>query len=119
MKNYVLILLACFIWSCGNDKKKDDSQDPEKRPLIAKDILGNKDYLAMSYGGYRYADHNIEPTLKELKEDMYLLHALGIRMVRTYKVHKPQAENLLKAITEIKQDDPNFEMYVMLGAWID
>ena len=119
MKNYVLILLACFIWSCGNDKKKDDSQDPEKRPLIAKDILGNKDYLAMSYGGYRYADHNIEPTLKELKEDMYLLHALGIRMIRTYKVHKPQAENLLKAITEIKQENSSFEMYVMLGAWID
>nr|WP_239000279.1 glycosyl hydrolase family 17 protein [Hyunsoonleella ulvae] len=105
--------------SCGNDKSKDANQDMEKKQLTAKDILGNKDYLAMSYGGYRYPDHSIEPTLQELKEDMYLLHALGVRMIRTYKVHKPQAENLLKAITEIKQDNPNFEMYVMLGAWID
>nr|WP_240911183.1 glycosyl hydrolase family 17 protein [Yeosuana marina] len=85
----------------------------------AAEILGNPNYLAMSYGGYRYQDHSIEPTLEELKEDMKILHALGIRIVRTYKVHKPQAENLLKAISELKQEDPSFEMYVMLGAWID
>jgi exo-beta-1,3-glucanase (GH17 family) len=40
-------------------------------------------------------------------------------VVRTYKVHLPQAENLLKAISDLKQKDPSFEMYVMLGAWID
>ena len=108
------------MWSCNN-KAKNNTTAPveEKKQLTAKDILGNPKYLAMSYGGYRHADHSIEPTLEELKEDMYLLHALGIRMVRTYKVHKPQAENLLKAISEIKQKDPDFEMYVMLGAWID
>ncbi|WP_203256608.1 glycosyl hydrolase family 17 protein [Hyunsoonleella ulvae] len=119
MRNIVFVLMVCLMCSCGNDKSKDANQDMEKKQLTAKDILGNKDYLAMSYGGYRYPDHSIEPTLQELKEDMYLLHALGVRMIRTYKVHKPQAENLLKAITEIKQDNPNFEMYVMLGAWID
>jgi len=99
--------------SCNNSKTSDVNQ------LTAKDILGNSDYLAMSYGGYRYADHGIEPTLDELKEDMKILHALGVRVVRTYKVHLPQAENLLKAISDLKQKDPNFEMYVMLGAWID
>ena len=113
MRNFLLIFLVCFMSSCNNSKTSDVNQ------LTAKDILGNSDYLAMSYGGYRYADHGIEPTLDELKEDMKILHALGVRVVRTYKVHLPQAENLLKAISDLKQKDPNFEMYVMLGAWID
>lgn len=91
----------------------------EKTTLTAKDILGNPDYLAMSYGGYRYADHDIEPTLDELKDDMKLLSAMGVRILRTYKVHLPQAENILQAISELKKVDPEFEMYVMLGAWID
>lgn len=120
MKKFALILLVIFIWSCGNDKKKKEvTQTEETKQLTAKDILGNKEYLAMSYGGYRHANHNVEPTLEELKEDMLLLHALGIRMIRTYKVHKPQAENVLKVVSEIKKEDPDFEMYVMLGAWID
>ena len=42
----------------------------EQASLTAKDILGNPDYLAMSYGGYRHVDHDIEPTIDELKEDM-------------------------------------------------
>ncbi len=119
MRNCLLIFLACFMWSCNNSKKNDVSQVVEKKQLTAKDILGNPEYLAMSYGGYRHADHSIEPTLDELKEDMKILHALGIRMLRTYKVHLPQAENLLKVISELKKEDPSFEMYVMLGAWID
>ena len=73
----------------------------------------------MSYGGYRNANHDIEPTIDELKEDMKLMHAMGIRLLRTYKVHLPHASNVLKAISEIKSEDPNFEMYVMLGAWIN
>ena len=50
---------------------------------------------------------------------MKILHAMGIRVLRTYKVHLPHASNVLKAISEIKKEDANFEMYVMLGAWID
>ena len=84
----------------------------------AESLLGSPDYLAMSYGGYRYIDHDIEPTLDELKEDLKLLSAMDIKFLRTYKVHRPQASNLLKAISELKNDDPSFEMFVMLGAWI-
>ncbi|GAA4891715.1 hypothetical protein GCM10023311_15160 [Flaviramulus aquimarinus] len=119
IRNCVLIFLIGFIWSCGKVKKNEVKEDVLVKEVSAKDILGNTDYLAMSYGGYRHADHSIEPTLDELKEDMKLLYALGVRVVRTYKVHLPQAENLLKAISELKQNDPGFEMYVMLGAWID
>ncbi|CAN0383495.1 unnamed protein product, partial [Discosporangium mesarthrocarpum] len=30
-----------------------------------------------------------------------------------------QAKNLLKAIDELKKEDASFEMYVMLGTWIE
>jgi hypothetical protein len=50
---------------------------------------------------------------------MQILSAMGIRVLRTYNVQLAQAGNILKAISELKKEDPNFEMYVMLGAWID
>ena len=115
------LLLVMLVFSCKNEPNKESNPDTvkEQASLSAKDILGNPDYLAKSYGGYRHVDHDIEPTLDELKEDMKLLAAMGVKIVRTYKVHLPHAANLLKAISELKQDDPNFEMYVMLGAWIN
>ncbi len=107
--------------SCQNNTNTESKTNTlnEQSNKSAKDILGNPNYLAMSYGGYRYVDHNIEPTQDELKEDMKLLSAMGIKIVRTYKVHKPHASNLLKAIRTLKKEDPSFEMYVMLGVWID
>ena len=35
----------------------------------AKDILGNPDYLAISYGGYRHENRDKQPTIDQLKED--------------------------------------------------
>ena len=121
VKIIVSFLTMILTFSCNNKTNKESNTNivKEQLNLTAKDILGNPDYLAMSYGGYRYVDHDIEPTLDEIKEDMKLLSVMGIRILRTYKVHLPQAANLLKAISELKQEDPKFEMYVMLGAWID
>ena len=111
-----LILLVFFpFYNCKNN----EPAKPVMKEITAKDILGNPAYLAMSYGGYRHADHGIEPAIDQLKDDMKLLAAMGVKIVRTYKVHLPEATNLLKAISELKQEDPTFEMYVMLGAWID
>lgn len=64
----------------------------EQSSLSAKDILGNPKYLAMSYGGYRHVDHDIEPTLDELKEDMKILSAMGIKSLEPikYTYHKLQ-----------------------------
>lgn len=87
--------------------------------ITAKDILGNPDYLAISYGGYREISRDSQPTIQEIKNDMKLLAAMGIKFLRTYNVQLQQVPNLLKAITELKAEDSNFEMYVMLGAWID
>ena len=120
---FIILIIGIIIIvysSCHNPVVKSSTKATQvKKGLTAKEILGNPDYLSMSYGGYRFVDHDIEPTIDELKEDMKLLFAMGIRIVRTYKVHFPQASNLLKAIKELKRDDPEFEMYVMLGAWID
>lgn len=89
------------------------------KQVTAKDILGNPEYLAISYGGYRKTSRDSQPTLSELKEDMKLLAAMDIKFLRTYNVQLPHASNVLKAITELKKEDSSFEMYVMLGAWID
>ncbi|MGB5981301.1 MAG: glycosyl hydrolase family 17 protein [Nonlabens sp.] len=91
----------------------------KRKNINASEILGNKDYLAISYGGYRKKARTEQPTLIQLKRDMRLMHAMGIRIIRTYNVQLEQAPNILKAIHELKQEDPEFEMYVMLGAWID
>jgi exo-beta-1,3-glucanase (GH17 family) len=44
---------------------------------------------------------------------------MKIKLLRTYNVHYKETSNLLKVIRELKKEDKNFEMYVMLGAWID
>ena len=118
---FVCLFIVTLVFSCDSTTKKESKTNSvnEQPNMNAKDILGNSDYVAMSFGGYRHVDHDIEPTLDELKEDMKILSAMGIRIVRTYKVHLPQAANLVKAISELKQEDPSFEMYVMLGAWIN
>ena len=89
------------------------------RSKTAKDILGNPDYLAISYGGYREKSRDIQPTITQLKEDMKILSAMGIKILRTYNVQLQQVPNLLKAISELNAENESFEMYVMLGAWID
>ncbi|MFO7672336.1 MAG: glycosyl hydrolase family 17 [Lutibacter sp.] len=101
-----------MIFSCSELPK-------EKTPVTASEILGNPDYLAISYGGYRENTREIVPTIDQIKEDMKILAAMNVKILRTYNVHLDEASNLLKAITELKKEDPNFEMYVMLGAWID
>lgn len=89
------------------------------RNKTAKDILGNPHYLAISYGGYREKSRDIQPTILQLKEDMKILSAMGIKILRTYNVQFQEASNLLIAISELNAGNPSFEMYVMLGVWID
>lgn len=87
--------------------------------MSAEQILGNPEYPAICYGGFRENSLDIEPTIPELKEDLKILSAMGIKLLRTYKVFLDEASNLLKAISQLKDEDSGFEMYVMLGAWID
>ncbi|SNR69752.1 Exo-beta-1,3-glucanase, GH17 family [Lutibacter flavus] len=108
---YFSVLTVLF--SCAKKPKKIETN------LTAADILGNPEYLAISYGGYREVTRDVQPTIPELKEDMKILAAMNVKILRTYNVHLAQASNLLAAISELQKEDPTFEMYVMLGAWID
>jgi exo-beta-1,3-glucanase (GH17 family) len=113
MYRVIYIVLLLFI-SCNKSTKRNDFKE-----MTAEKILGNVNYQAICYGGYRTNSREIEPSITELKEDMKILFAMNIKIIRTYNVHYQEASNLLKAITELKKEDHNFEMYVMLGAWID
>jgi len=85
----------------------------------AEEILGNPEYQAISFGSFREKTRDIEPTIDQIKEDVKILSAMGIKLLRTYNVTLDEVPNLLQAITEIKEEDPDFEMYLMMGAWID
>ncbi len=104
-------MLSIILFSC--------SKTVEMKEISAREILGNPEYLAISYGGYRENTRDIQPTMEELKEDMKILNAMGIKVLRTYNTKLKQTSNLLEAISQLKKEDPNFEMYVMLGVWID
>lgn len=113
-----IAIIAMFIWSCSESTKKENEMQPQNNKT-AKDILGNPEYQAISYGGYRENSREKQPTISQLKEDLKILYAMNIRVLRTYNVQLPHAFNLLIAIKQLKEEEKNFEMYVMLGAWID
>lgn len=112
---FFLWLLTCAFLSCGREQKQ-----PQKETTItAAEILGNPAYPAISYGGYRTNSREDQPTLAQIKADLRILHAMGIKLVRTYNLQFEHSPNVLKAIAALKKEEINFEMYVMLGTWID
>jgi len=110
----LLIASLSFVLTLGSCDTNSTTME-----ITAAEILGNTEFQAICYGGYREITRDIQPTIPELKEDMKILAAMGVKLLRTYNVHLDEASNLLKAITELREEDPDFEMYVMLGAWID
>jgi exo-beta-1,3-glucanase (GH17 family) len=121
LQRFLILALLISMISCVKTATKEDNMLNTKKELMAKEILGNPDYLAISYGGYREKSRKIQPTIPQLKEDLKLMYAMGIRIIRTYNVQPelPHASNILEAIHQLKKEDASFEMYVMLGAWID
>jgi exo-beta-1,3-glucanase (GH17 family) len=106
-------MMACSDQSEMNQKNTE---------VTAEYILQNPvEYPAISYSGYREINRDSAnvPSIPELKEDMKILSAMGIKIVRTYNVYLEAVPRLLQAIREMKEQDPDFEMYVMMGAWID
>ena len=113
LKLFLLFALAAIFYAC------DEPKEIEKKEVNAAAILGNPDYPAISYGGYRDTTREVQPTMAQLKNDVRILHALGYRLLRTYNLQFEHTPNLIRAIAAIKVEDPSFEMYVMLGTWID
>lgn len=117
---YGLLISAWLLVNTSCQPSTESGKEmSDKQPITAKEILGNPDYQAICFGGYRQNSRSIQPTINQLKEDLLILSAMNIKVVRTYNVHLPHAENVLKAIKELKAENPAFEMYVMLGIWID
>ncbi len=113
--NKILFIIVCLFVACSPLKKAG----VHVNKMTAQKLLGNVHYQGICYGGYRSSTRDIEPTVAEIKDDLKILAAMNIKFVRTYNVHHKEASNLLIAISELKKEDANFEMYVMLGAWID
>jgi exo-beta-1,3-glucanase (GH17 family) len=117
-KFIALSILLFGLVSC--DKTTQPLKSKSSKSPTASEILGNPNYPAFSYGGYRGKSRDITPTQEEITEDLKILAAMGVKVLRTYNTSQfPQAADLLAAIRALKSIDPNFEMYVMLGAWIE
>ncbi len=115
-----LISLVLLLGCASQQGIQTSINDPSTKHVTAADILGNPAYPAFSYGGYRKESRQHVPSVADLKEDMKILAALGVKLIRTYNTQQyAHAENLLKAIRQLKTEDNSFEMYVMLGAWMD
>lgn len=118
LKKYIKIAFICiclFSTSCKITTKENLNHNNK----TAEQILGNPEFLAISYGGYRMTSREIQPSVEALKEDLMIMHSMGVRILRTYNLQYPHASNILKAIKELRSKHAGFEMYVMLGAWID
>jgi exo-beta-1,3-glucanase (GH17 family) len=116
---FLALLWIIIIVSCGTPTSKNNNPKKSGSTKTAAQILGDSNYLAICYGGYRYDTRDSQPSLVQIKEDMKLLHAMGIKVLRTYNTKFKEIETILKSITELQQEDSTFELYVMLGAWID
>ncbi len=142
-KIFLAAFISIFMFACGDEpvntntpvESPDDNNPPvdivglQPQAVVAEaptaksgePILGNPDYQAISYGAYRAATREdaTVPSVAELKEDMLILQAMGIKVLRTYNTQDfPDTANLLIAIDELMEADENFEMYVMLGVWV-
>lgn len=108
-----LLLMITVFSSCK------DFTAASNKEVTAATLLGNSNYQAICYGGYRSNTREKAPTVSQIVEDMRILSAMNIKVIRTYNVHYAETANVLKAIRLLKNENPSFEMYVMLGAWID
>jgi len=91
-----LVFTFCFsIVSCKNNQMNEFYVNKNKS---AVDLLGRSEYKAMSYGGYRTLSRDDQPSLSQIKEDLKILSAIGVKIIRTYNLQLDQASNILKAI---------------------
>tara|TARA_A200000113_G_scaffold198887_1_gene191246 strand:+ start:1042 stop:2310 length:1269 start_codon:yes stop_codon:yes gene_type:complete len=93
---------------------------PDTVEIVTWDLLGRSDMRAIAYSGHRGVERTVAdtPSFEQTKEDLRILSRMGIKWVRTYNTTLfPHTERILQAIDELKQES-DFEMYVMMGAWI-
>lgn len=119
LKYYFLFTSLILLASCASPTTEKNNSQGSENDITAKEILGDSTYLAVCYGGYRTNTREVQPSIIQIKEDLKIMSALGIKILRTYNTKYEEIRNLLKAITELQIEDSSFEMYVMLGVWIE
>ena len=62
IKVFIVIVISITTLTYGF---KDNNNNMK---ITAKEILGNKDYPAISYGGYRKISRDLQPTIDEIKD---------------------------------------------------
>lgn len=109
----IIVFITILLVSCS-------AETSEKYTYTsAEEILNKFGSNAFCYGGYRHNTRDSIPSITELKEDLKVLNALGCHLIRTYQTQQfGQEKRLLEAIRELNKEEENFEMYIMLGAWI-
>lgn len=107
---YIAVLFVFLIASCSDEQ--DNASDTLQ-------LLSSQNSKAVAYGGYRTNNRQVQPSLTQIKEDLRILHAMGVNWVRTYNLQFDHAYNVVRAIEELQQENPDFKMYVMLGVWIN
>jgi exo-beta-1,3-glucanase (GH17 family) len=119
-RSLLLLVLLAGLAGCASDPPPPPDTDPFLRS-DGQRLLGNDAIEAISYSGHRLVPRSVEntPTLAQTKEDLRILAAMDIELLRTYNTTIfPHSERILQAIRELKREDPDFQMSVMLGAWI-
>ena len=109
------VLLVCLVLLGGCSRGSGDGES------TGEDLLGNPAVTAISYSGHRLVPRSVEntPSVEQTKEDLRIMAAMGIGLLRTYNTTiYPHTERILQAIRELKEEEPGFEMSVMLGVWI-
>ena len=81
LKAIVLCLSLSLLVACG---AADRGAHEHLQSPTAAEILGNPGYPAFSYGGYRGKSRDLAPTHEQLTEDLKILSAMGIKVLRTY-----------------------------------
>ena len=69
LKKHIKIAFICiclFSTSCKITTKENLNHNNK----TAEQILGNPEFLAISYGGYRMTSREIQPSVEAIKEDL-------------------------------------------------
>lgn len=119
VKYRFLVLLSAVLTTCSNYNTIENQKAQVQINKTAEQILGDSNYQAICYGAYRKNTRDSQPNTSQIKEDLRILSAIGIKILRTYNTTYKEVYILMQAITELRSENPNFEMYVMLGIWID
>ena len=78
----ISILMCAALGGCDNAKNLSVT-DSNCKLANGQLLLGNNNYLAISYSGDRAVERTVHnsPTVKDIKEDMKLLSAMGIKLL--------------------------------------